>query len=311
MTFEEFIGEWNNSNNYIAVKTSGSTGKPKEIRLEKDFVKESGERTNIFFGITGTSRLHSCVSPDYIGGKMMAVRAAIAGAKLTWEHPSNQPLKDISKSEGIDLLAVVPSQMLYILEKEVNLPSIKNIIVGGSPIHPNLKRRIALSKLSVYETYGMTETASHIALRKIGENDIPFKVLPEIKIETNDEECLRIIFPKDIVIQTNDIAEIVSENEFYVKGRKDHILISGGKKINPLELESKLAPLITSEFYIKGVPDEKWGQKLVLIIEGSATERVEQDLKEKMERVLERWQLPKSIIFVPHLPRTDNGKIIR
>lgn len=311
MTFDEFREEWYDNNKEITVNTSGSTGNPKKIGLSKDFMKESARRTNQFFGIKKNSRLHSCVSADYIGGKMMFVRAEEAMALLTWETPSNRPLQQLGPKDKIDLLAVVPSQMQAILKNHETLPQIKNIIIGGSAIHKDLKNKIAASDLNAYETYGMTETASHIALRKISQLEEPFKVLPGIKVEIDTENCLKIRFRNGIELQTKDLAEIISDEEFYIKGRKDNVIISGGKKINPFDLEEKIGQIIESSFYMVGVPDEKWGEKLVLMIEDPYLSLEEDVIKGKLKAVLENWQIPKEIYCVANFQRTPNGKIIR
>lgn len=345
MTFEEFIQEWRNDSDFISVRTSGSTGEPKVIKLEKDFVKESALRTNSFFGIDLNSYLYSCVGADYIGGKMMAVRAEISDAKFSWEKPSNHPLKEIKNIERIDLLAVVPSQMLYILENKNNLPEIRNIIVGGAPVPFSLCNKIADSGLNVWETYGMTETASHIALRKIQIPDSDsriqlslcdsnkkeqknifesnyFKCLPGISIDLDQESCLKIIFDSGKIIQTNDIAKIkknakvnLKSSEFIIKGRRDNVIISGGKKINPESLEKIISDLISWPFILYGVKDEKWGEKLALAIEISDQninfDQTRNLLNEKLRNRLEGWQIPKEINFVKRLPRTSNGKLMR
>lgn len=141
MTFEEFIEEWRSEKATITAITSGSTGKPKNIELDKTFVEDSANRTNSFFGIDGGSHLHSCVAADFIGGKMMAVRADIAGCSFSYETPTNRPLDGFDKSQRIDLLAVVPSQMVHLLEHKEELPEIVNIIIGGSSINTGLEEK--------------------------------------------------------------------------------------------------------------------------------------------------------------------------
>ena len=317
MTFEEFIKEWNDENDFISVVTSGSTGSPKTIHLKKVFVEKSALRTIDFFNLTSGSLLHSCVSPDFIGGKMMAVRARLANARLSWEKPSNTPLISFPKNLEINLLAVVPSQMLYLLENSGSLPSIKNIIIGGAPIHPDLKDKIADSGLNAFETYGMTETASHIALRKINKENIPFKTLPGISVGLDQDGCLIINLDEKQRIFTNDYAELLSPHEFFIKGRRDCMIISGGRKINPVEIEEKISRFIDVPFFVSSIPDEKWGQKLVIYIENkSEAEKCaelykEENLKAAFKQVLENWQVPKEIIYLNHLPKTPNGKIKR
>ncbi|MCH5241734.1 MAG: AMP-binding protein [Muribaculaceae bacterium] len=307
MDFKEFIEEWTSSGDYIKVHTSGSTGNPKDIFLPKYFVEESAKRTNRFFNISSESWLHSCIGPDYIGGKMMAVRANIANARFTFELPSNEPLQELSPQDNLDLVAIVPSQVIYMLDNIKSIPKIQNLLIGGSPVHPSLRQKIAKSGLNAYESYGMTETASHIALRKITYDETPFKLLPGINISLDNDNCLVINFEDKNKIYTNDIAELISDSEFYIRGRKDQIIITGGKKINPVELEIRISKFIESPFIFIGVPDEKWGEKVVLLIEGEKKE----NLKNNLKLLLHNWEMPKDIFFVKELPRTPNGKIKR
>ncbi len=325
MTFPEFIKEWRNATPYIIAKTSGSTGNPKVIELDKIFVRQSALRTNRFLNIDKGSRLHSCVSVDYIGGKMMAVRADVAGCRLTWENPSNRPLSNIGKEEVIDLLAVVPSQMIHILDNLDDMPAIKSVIIGGSAINPSLRDRICESGLNAYETYGMTETSSHIALRKIAlpsqSGDFGeiasrcydwFETLEGITIALDDRGCLVISFDSGENFVTNDLAEIKDANHFKITGRFDHIIITGGKKVNPYEVEKKLSAYIDSPYIVTSVPDYKWGSKVVLKIEdGVSNLHNDDELLIKIKGVLQPHEVPKCIEHVDSLPRTENGKIKR
>lgn len=241
----------------------------------------------------------------------MAVRANLINAAFSWEVPSNSPLKNLPRDSVIDLVAVVPSQMIFILENIKNLPQVSNFLVGGAPINDTLRKKIVESKLSIFESYGMTETASHIALRNVTYPQIPFSVLPDIKIETDDRNCLKIIFINGKTIQTNDIVEIISPDKFYIKGRIDNIINSGGKKINPLDLEHKISSHLTESFFITSFPDEKWGEKIVMIIEETERTLSKEKLKEIFDKNLQKWERPKEIYLVKKLPLTLNGKIFR
>lgn len=311
MNYKDFINEWRDASEYIQAFTSGSTGTPKVIKLLKSFVRESAVRTNTFFNLNVNSTFHSCISPDYIGGKMMAVRAEILGAYFSWEEPSNRPLKDFPLHQNISLLALVPSQMIHILENKDHLPHIDNIIIGGSPIHSELRKKIKSSGLNAFETYGMTETASHIALRKIEKEDVPFRVLPGISIEKDAEDCLVISFANKYKVFTNDIVEIYDTEYFIIKGRKDHMIITGGKKVNPMDLESKISELIKADFYISSREDEKWGQKIILVIEGEESGFDKKEILKNLSRYVLPWEMPKEILFKKKLERTHNGKILR
>lgn len=312
MDYPDFIQEWRNTDSFIKVHTSGSTGIPKEIKLDKDFVRESGRRTINFFKLNENSHLHSCISPDFIGGKMMAVRAEMLECKFSWEKPSNQSLSALcTRDSALDLVAVVPSQMKFIIENQDNLPIIKNIIVGGAPIPMELRIKIAKSGLNAYETYGMTETASHIALRKICECEDYFKVLDGIAISTDNRGCL-VISMAGKEISTNDLAEIKGDNEFKILGRIDNMIITGAKKVNPLDIENALAEIISVPFMITGFPDEKWGEKIVLLLQAKANQLISRDnLMNQMRTLLPSWQVPKEILFVSSFPTTANGKLKR
>lgn len=311
MTFNEFITEWKSDSDTIKCHTSGSTGEPKEIMLDKNFVAESADRTISFFHLKEGSKLHSCISPDTIGGKMMAVRSELCQGILSYETPSNRPLKDFNPEDVLDLVAVVPSQVPFLLKNIATLPKIRNLLIGGSPIPSSLRKEIAESKLNAYESYGMTETASHIAIRPVTENEIPFTLLQGISISLTEDNCLKIKFTNGYEILTNDLAKIISEKEFIILGRKDQVIITGGKKVNPISLENKLSSIIKVPFIITSMTDQKWGEKIVLLIEGEMTDKEKQALSEETKKLLNKWEVPKEIYSVKELPRTSNGKISR
>ncbi len=306
MTYDDLAKEWD-SNEYICCHTSGSTGTPKEIWLPKEQMINSARRTVDFFGINEDSVLYSCISPDFIGGKMMLARQRLTGCKLKWEKPSNRPLNEY-QGKDITLLSVVPSQMIHILDNLQQMPEIRNILVGGSAIPATLRKRIAESGVNTYESYGMTETASHIALRKIETEIQPFQTLGDIWVE-NCDGALKINIPKWQSLITNDIADILSPHLFNISGRLDNIIISGGKKINPEQVEEKMSEILTFPFFITSVPDDKWGQRLVMIAETNPLEK--ENIMRQCERLLESYERPKEIIFKDRLIRTPNGKLIR
>lgn len=310
MDYPRFLDIWRNLDSEIEVSTSGSTGTPKKIFLEKRMMRESAERTNNFFNISAASHLHSCISPDFIGGKMMAVRAELAGCGFSWENPSNRPLADLPKNRVLDLVAVVPSQMNFITDSLSRLPDIKNIIVGGAPIPSILRGKIHESGINAYETYGMTETASHIALRKITSDRIPFVTFENIGIEKSDSGTLVINLPGQPPVITTDLCEIVSEREFFIIGRKDNIIITGAKKVNPLDIEERIRQFIPQRFIVTAFPHNLWGERIVLIIEGRDFFSSD-SLMKQISEVLPAWQKPKEIIFVDKLPETSNGKLKR
>lgn len=319
MTQEEFERIWHDKNDYVGCHTSGSTGIPKEIRLPKEFMRESARRTNIFFSITAESRLHTCLDFKYIASKMMTVRADEAGCLLTSEEPSSCPLRAVEKGDRIDLLSVVPAQMDWILDSQEKWTGIRHILIGGSAIPLMMRRRIALSGYDAWESYGMTETASHIALRKVEDDDRPFVALEGISVEVNGNGCLAVTLPDGKRMETNDLAEMVGNNSFRILGRADNCVISGGIKIIPEELEDKLGPFIAYEYCLSSMEDRKWGERLVLVVEAPDGSMEEEFLKSAVGVRLRQYRKildlgvksPKEVVVVNELPRTSNGKLDR
>ena len=305
MTYPDFLIEWRNATDFIVCQTSGSTGTPKSIRLPKQLMEESARRTVDFFNLSSKSHLHSCISPEFIGGKMMAVRSELSGARLAWETPSNRPLRD-RENEPIDLLAVVPSQMIDLIERLDSLPQINAIIIGGAPIQTALRRRIEESGLNAWETYGMTETASHIALRRVKAEPEPFSTLPGIEISTNSGGRLIIGLGKWGTFHTNDIADIGQDGRFSILGRADNVIITGGKKVHPEQVEALLESVLDTEVLVSGMPDDKWGEKVVLTV-GESISISPDEIMNICRRELSKEYVPKEI-RIASIPRTANGK---
>ena len=191
------------------------------------------------------------------------------------------------------------------------MPELRNIIIGGSPIDKRLRNRIIESELSAYETYGMTETASHIALRKIKQEYDWFATLPGISVDLDERSCLVINFTTGKRFVTNDLASVRGNNEFRIEGRYDYIIISGGRKINPFDIESRISELISCPYVVTSIPDEKWGNMVVLKIECGKGDIDEDKLQDGLQRELRSWEMPKRIMIEAHLERTPNGKIKR
>ncbi len=309
MTYEDLAKEWNSESVFVQCHTSGSTGIPKEIRLPKSQMLKSAERTAEFFSLDSSSFLYSCISPEYIGGKMMYVRHRLLNCGFAWEKPSNKPLKDY-RGGTIDLLSIVPSQMIYILENKTRMPYIRNILIGGSAINDLLRADIIKSGLNVYESYGMTETSSHIAIRKVESEDSPFKTLPGITVK-EEQNRLKIKIDNWMEFFTNDIAKVYNQNEFSILGRFDNVIISGGKKLYPEAIEAKINKLLDKEisFFITSRNDIKWGEKIILVTDANSSEN--ERIMNICREVLSNYEIPKEIINKTKLEYTANGKLKR
>jgi len=314
--FERAIGhfllDWLNERPTMEVETSGSTGTPKSIVLKKEHMVNSALATGRFFGLKAGNSTLLCLPCEYIAGKMMLVRALVLGLELNYVAPSINPLEQISGS--YDFCAMVPLQLKNSLDE---LKRVKTLLVGGAPIPHALKQKIDRQKTRVFETYGMTETITHIAARRLSGTGAKtdrqlFETLPGITVTQDSRNCLVIHAPKisDVEITTNDLVQLVSESAFNWLGRYDNVINSGGIKLNPEQIESKLSRFITNRFFVMGVPDEDLGEKLVLIVEGELNGDY---LLKKMSTApsLDKFEIPKEVYTIPRFVESDNGKILR
>lgn len=303
--FEEDLGnlilQWFDENDFVLLNTSGTTGAPKEIELNKEHMIASAKATAAFFEVFEKTRALLCLPTRYIAGKMMFVRAMILGWELDFIEPTSSPLDGITKD--YDFCAMVPMQVENSLE---NLHRIEKIIVGGARIGTQLHNKLEGIDTAIYETYGMTETITHIAVKKLGEE--AFTVLPHINISVDSRGCLFITAPQiaDEPVQTNDIVDIVDDRHFVWKGRIDNVVNSGGVKLFPEQIEEKLAHYIPYRFFIIGKEDELLGEKIVLVIESAPYM-----LKDEVFGGLSKYEKPKEIQFVPEFEETPTGKILR
>lgn len=302
-----FLDEWNSPLPYVLAHTSGSTGTPKEIRLLKSDMIKSAEATCEFFSIGPGSLMVCPLSVDYIAGKMMLVRAVVSGAELWMEHPSNRPLG--AAYGHIDLVPVVPSQLPGLLESGCD---VENVIVGGSPMSPAMEQELANAPFSTYATYGMTETCSHVALRRIGTGCDVYTALPGFCFSVDGDSCLVIesshmSFGR---LVTNDVVEPVDSRHFRWLGRRDNVIMTGGLKVIPEEVERHIRHLVPYPFYIAGRPDEKWGMRVVMYVE-SALPVDTPELLARLREALPCHAVPKEINVVGRFSTTATGKIKR
>lgn len=296
-----FLLEWLNNEDFVKVTTSGSTGKPKKIYLSKSAMKASAEATASYFHLQPRDTALLCLSANYIAGKMMLVRALQFGLHVDVEAPSGAPLATLDKH--YDFAAMVPLQVAQSLS---DLSKIKTLLIGGAKLQPELVSKLEQLSTQIYETYGMTETITHIAVKRVGESN--FSLLPHVKITVDERNCLVIHAPfiSEEAIVTNDVVEICSPTQFKLKGRWDNVINSGGIKIFPEELEDTLSSYITSRFFIAAQPDELLGEKVILVLESAPFE-----LDNSIFEALTAYQKPKVVYFVPTFIETPTQKINR
>ena len=330
MTLEDFYSEWNNDSDRVLVHTSGSTGKPKPMMVEKKRMLNSARITCDFLGLNPGDSALLCMSLDYIAGKMVVVRSIERHLHLISVSPSGHPLKDVN--EEITFAAMVPMQVyntLQVPEERERLSRIRHLIIGGGAIDAALEQELQSlpGDIAIWSTYGMTETLSHIALRRIN-GDEPsewYQPFDSVHISQTEEGCLVIDAPQVCAetLVTNDIVEIepyiynkVEKLRFRIKGRKDNVICSGGIKIQIEEVETLLKPHLEKPFMLAKKKDEKFGEIAVLLSEDEDIKKVEATVRRLLSDESEKssdhkkykYWIPKEFRYVEHLPLTETGK---
>ena len=311
----KFIEDWRTDSQYVTVKTSGSTGTPKIFEVEKSKMVNSARMTCDFLGLKEGDTALLCLPVDYISGKMMVVRSMVSMLKLDIIEPSLKPLDNLAKP--VDFCAMTPLQVENSLDK---IYLVKNLIIGGAAVSEALKKKIfkifeekeGLDKNRIFETFGMSETLSHIALKEIyPKNEDFFTVMDGVEISRDERGCLNILAPKlnSKTLKTNDLVEIKNDRQFRFLGRIDNVINSGGAKIFPEELESLAKKIIENEIVFLGVPDEVLGERLVAVVESMDDESLKQKILNLNYQ--KTFHKPKEIIFKEKIPRTPNGKVNR
>ncbi len=320
MTLEDFLSEWNNGSDRVLVHTSGSTGKPKPMMVEKKRMLNSARITCDFLGLKPGDSALLCMSLDYIAGKMVVVRSIERRLHLISVSPSGHPLKDIN--EEITFAAMVPMQVyntLQVPEERERLTHIRHLIIGGGAIDASLEKELRAlpGNIAIWSTYGMTETLSHIALRRINGAEASewYQPFDSVKISQTEEGCLVIDAPLVCAetLVTNDIVEIesyiynkVEKLRFRIKGRKDNVICSGGIKIQIEEVEEFLKPHLEKPFMLAKKKDEKFGEIAVLLSEDKGIKKVEATIRRLLSD--HKYWIPREFLHVDHLPLTETGK---
>jgi len=308
-----FIADWLNNDDYVLVNTSGSTGTPKEIKLLKMHMRNSALATGSYFDLNENTKALLCLSATYIAGKMMLVRAMVLGWDIHLVSPIANPLE--KHRELYDFSAMVPMQVEASL---TDLHKIKQLIIGGAPISPTLHKELQTVTTNCFSTYGMTETITHIAVKRINKLGVSlsavesyFNTLPNVSISQDDRDCLVIDAPKvsNEIIVTNDLINIHSDTEFEWLGRYDNVINSGGVKLFPEQIEQKLSQLIKERFFVAGITDEQLGEKLILIMESDVRLSLSKSDYEKC--MLSKYEIPKAVFTLPKFIETPSGKIQR
>ena len=304
-----FLSEWFSPEDTVLVHTSGSTGKPKELYVEKEHMMESACLTCSFLKLQKEDTALLCMPLKYIAGKMVVVRALVAGLNLLPVTPSGHPLREMK--EAPVFAAMIPMQVynsLQMPEEKAILQQVKHLIIGGGAIDSQLASELKDFPNAVWSTYGMTETLSHIALRRLNGPEasdwyIPFE---SVQIRLSKENTLVIHAPRvcQEELVTNDMAEINGQKQFRILGRKDNTINTGGVKVQIEQVEALLKDRLSTPFLITSAPDKKFGEIIVLLTEGQLPDGIEQICA----LALPTYWRPKRFIPVFQLPLTETGK---
>lgn len=301
----DFLLDWLDSKDYLNLKTSGSTGPKKMIKVKKQAMVNSAIATGDYFELSPKDSALLCLPAGYIAGKMMIIRAMILGLELEAIEPEALLMYDYEKH--YDFCAMVPLQLRKSLDR---IQNIDKIIVGGASIPADLLERLQELPAKVYETYGMTETVSHIAVKVVNTDHKTqyFQTLPGIAISQDDRGCLVIDAPdlREETIVTNDMVKLHSDSEFELIGRYDNMINSGGINLFPEKIESKLQKSITKRFFITSENDQDLGERVVLVMEGKSN-----DLDSSVFEQLEKFEVPRKIYSTPRFVETKTKKIQR
>jgi O-succinylbenzoic acid--CoA ligase len=316
-----FLQEWFSEKDYVIVHTSGSTGTPKAIKLQKKQLQNSAVATGDFFKLKKKTSALLCLPIEYIAGKMMLVRAVTLGWHLDVILSNSNPLK--LNLTSYDFSAMVPLQVENSIDK---LHQIKKLIVGGGAVSNSLQEKLQEVTTEVFATYGMTETITHIAVKKLNNFGLPkgnatnnafYKILPNTTIYKDERNCLVIKNTNisDKVIFTNDVVALISDTQFEWLGRFDNVINSGGIKLYPEKIEAALSKIIRQRFFVAGIKDEKLGERLVLLIEsaGDKSIKVPDQLNSEMKnsKLFSKFEIPKEIHFIDSFAETETKKIQR
>lgn len=332
----DFLTLWRSGNQQFTLQTSGSTGTPKAIVLTRAQMEASAQLTGQTFGLQPGDRALVCLNTAYIAGVMMLVRGEVLGLNLTIVSPAGNPLAGFDPATTqFEFSAFVPLQLQTILAetglggKPVSLPILnrmKAILVGGAATSAALENSLQVIESPVYATYGMTETVSHVAIRRLNgpEKSDLFTVLPGVAVGSDERGCLHITAAatNHQLVQTNDVVEFVGDPasesiRFRLLGRADSIINSGGVKVQPEAVEAVIQQQLlrwhlAPRLFIAGLPDERLGHRVVLFLENQPlTTEQWTIIQQAVRETIGPYAVPKAWFTILHFQETATGKVDR
>lgn len=293
--------------NAFSVKTSGTTGPPSTILFDRDELIKSSLSTKEAFSLSEHDRALLCLPAQFIAGKMMIIRAIVLKLDLHVVVPDSRPTENMTGK--YQFAAMVPNQLANSLNRADR--SIAKIIVGGGPVSMQLQEQIGSEPaITIWQTYGSTETCTHVATRNLSAGETNYSALSNVRFSTTPDNRLIIHTPhlKQSVHVTNDVVALESDTSFTWLGRADNVVLSGGLKIYPEQLEKKCEPVLDVPFFFGKEADSTLGESLVLHVEGTVNEF---EILNRISSLLERHEIPKRVVHHVRFKRTETGKVIR
>ena len=297
-----FLLDWLSDNPEIKLQTSGSTGEPTQLRAPKAMLSASAMTTVKALALQPKQQALLCLPVRHIAGKMMLIRALLAGLWIDVIEPTASPM--VSKT--YDFTAMTPHQLRTSLD---HLDRFKQIIVGGAPVDDSLRSALKGHASTIYSSYGMTETYSHVALQNLSAGETHYTAVDHVRFSTHGDAL--VIHAPHIGIEkliTTDCVDLISSTQFLWKGRSDHVINSGGIKLHPEQIEKALSTIISVPFFVFGKPDKRLGQSLSIVFEGHLPNEIE-TMVSSLD-TLSKYEKPKDYFVLSQFIRS-NGKILR
>ncbi len=303
----------------LRVTTSGTTGPPKAFTIPRNDLVNSARLTGTTFHLLPGDRVLHCLPEQFIAGKMMTVRGFALGLNMHFIDPQGGVLNKLMVADRFKFVAMVPLQLHRAIQEDRARveAQFETILLGGGPVSQALIEDMADLKVQVYQSYGSTETVTHVALRRLNGpdgGDTPFAALGRCHFGRDPRSCLVVYTPHLSTKQhlTNDLAELLDDTHFRWQGRYDNVILSGGKKIFPEQLEARTAGVLPYPHYFTAVSDPVLGQAVMLVLETDRPQNeVLPEVLEQVMAVLHPHEWPRRVQALSRIQRTESGKVIR
>ena len=316
----DFCQRWLQGEQTFSLHTSGSTGQPKPIVLLREQMEASARLTGEALGLERGMCALVCLNTAYVAGTMMLVRGLELGMDMIIVEPTRNPLASEQltvKSKQLAFTAMVPMQVEAVLDDESTRPifeGLHSVLIGGAPVSERLVARLQAVDAACYHTYGMTETVTHIALRRLNglQASARFVPLDGVMLALDERDCLTIRGPMTLgkTVVTNDRVDLAEDGSFVWLGRIDNVINSGGVKVQAEKVERALRKALRSKrVFVVGMPDDVLGERVVAFVE--ARPELVKGIDPTQLNGLNKYERPKEIIYIEKFLETPTGKIDR